>query len=88
MFLKKPENKIPGRAKGREGGNLQLTETEKEVMINAMDLVISRITAMEMNGEQYLSNITDAIDPERELSPDRRLKVLRDSVESIKMKTR
>lgn len=67
---------------------MQLTETEREVLINAMDLVISRITAMEMNGEQYLEAITDAIDPERELTPDRRLKVLRDSVESIKWKVR
>ena len=67
---------------------MDLTETEKEIVQNAMDLVISRVSSMEMNGEQYLSNITDAIDPERELSPDRRLKVLRDSVESIKLKVR
>ena len=67
---------------------MDLTETEKEIVQNAMDLVISRVSSMEMNGEQYLSNITDAIDPERELSPDRRLKVLRDSVESIKWKVR
>ena len=67
---------------------MQLTETEKEIVQNAMDLVISRLTTMEMNGEQYLEAITDAIDPERELSPDRRLKALRDSVESIKWKVR
>ena len=67
---------------------MNLTETEKEIVQNAIDLVISRLTTMEMNGEQYLSNITDAIDPERELSPDRRLKALRDSVESIKWKVR
>ena len=67
---------------------MQLSETEKEVLLNAMDLVISRLTVMEMNGEQYLNAIADAIDPERDLSPDRRLKVLRDSIESIKWKVR
>lgn len=67
---------------------MNLTEIEKEIIKNSLDLVISRLTAMEMNGEQFLTNITDAIDPERELSPDRRLKVLRDSVESIKWKVR
>ena len=67
---------------------MQLTETEKEIVQSSLDLVLSRVSSMEMNGEQYLSNITDAIDPERELTPDRRLKVLQDSVESIKMKTR
>ena len=64
---------------------MNLTQTEKEIIDIALNLLLSK-AGVELNTARFIDDLADAIDPERELTPDRRLKDLRDSVESIKWK--
>ena len=66
---------------------MNLTETEKEITEIALNLLLAK-AGVELNTARFIDELADAIDPERELSTDRRLKALRESVESIKMKVR
>ena len=66
---------------------MNLTETEKEIIDIAMNMLLAN-AGMEFNTVRLIKELADIIDPERELSTDRRLKELRDSVESIKWKVR
>ena len=45
---------------------------QKEFVKNAIDLVIERACGG-MNGEEYLANIADLIDPDREMSKEKRM---------------